>query len=486
MNVALPSGDTVATGFPAKWVGAGALLVLLGVGCGAVTVLGAPWLGFALLAGGAFVTAVIRRPWIGAAGTAVLLYLLPFATVPVPLGGFRLSFLDIALTVTLAAWLLRSVALAGRDIRFTQAGPGIAALVGVMVTALLFSQQAVSAEIFRFFLKAINSMLLFFTVVNLLRSPAEVTRFARVVFLAAAASALVAIGLYLLPEARATEVLAALSRLGYPRGDRLLRFIADTDTLRAIGTAVDPNVLGGMLAIVLPALVAQVVTPQPVMDRRLLVGMTLLVVAALALTYSRGAWFGAMVGVGYLAGVRHRRLWVLAAVVGILVVVSLPGQQLLDRFMSGVTFADRAAQMRLGEYKDALRLIGAYPVFGVGFGAAPSLDLYVGSSSIYLLVASQMGLVGLGAFVTSMFLVLRIAWAAQRRIDDPRMSGLLVGLTAGLLGALAAGLFDHYFFNLQFPHAIALLWLNAGLLVAAALTATSAGSHPGPSPEPQR
>jgi len=464
------------------WAG---FLVLVGVACGAVTALGAAWLGFALLAAAGFGFAVIRRPWIGAAGVAALIYLLPFGTVPVPLGGFRLSFIDIALTLTLVAWLVRCAAPGGWQLRLTPAAAGIAVLLGAMMTALLFSQQAVSPEIFRFFLKAINSILLFFTLVNVLRTTADVTRFARVLLVVASTGALVALALYLLPEARATEALAALSRIGYPRGDRLLRFIADTETLRAIGTAVDPNVLGGMLAVVLPLLVGQVVASRPVMDRRLLVAGTLLVATALALTYSRGAWFGAMVGVGYLAGVRYRRLWVLAVVVGILVLVSPPGQQLLDRFMSGVTFADRAAQMRLGEYKDALRLISAYPVLGVGFGAAPSLDLYVGSSSIYLLVASQMGLVGLGAFLTSMALVLRAAWTAQARLTDPAMSGLLLGLTAGLLGALAAGLFDHYFFNLQFPHAIALLWLFAGLLMVVVQTATSAESPQAPSPAPQ-
>jgi hypothetical protein len=44
---------------------------------------------------------------------------------------------------------------------------------------------------------------------------------------------------------------------------------------------------------------------------------------------------------------------------------------------------------------------------------------------------------------------------------------LLVGLQAAVLAALVAGLFDHYFFNLRFPHMVALFWLLLGLLVTA-------------------
>jgi len=220
--------------------------------------------------------------------------------------------------------------------------------------------------------------------------------------------------------------------------------------------------------------VAQVADARPVLRRRWALPLLGLVAAALALTYSRGAWFGAAAGVVFLAGVRYRRLWVAGGVAGAALVASPPGQQLLDRFFSGVTFTDRAAQMRLGEYKDALRLIAQYPVFGVGFGQAPSLDLYVASSSIYLLIASQMGLVGVAAFLLCVGLVLHGAWRAAGRLSHPQLPGLMLGVSAGVLAALSAGLFDHYFFNLQFPHAIAMLWLFLGLLAALARQARSA------------
>ena len=38
---------------------------------------------------------------------------------------------------------------------------------------------------------------------------------------------------------------------------------------------------------------------------------------------------------------------------------------------------------------------------GIGFGAAPTIDSYLGASNVYLLIAEEMGLLGLGARLPS-------------------------------------------------------------------------------------
>ena len=72
-----------------------------------------------------------------------------------------------------------------------------------------------------------------------------------------------------------------------------------------------------------------------------------------------------------------------------------------DHVKFGFPMAGSATLLAWGlvEYRQALELIAQYPVFGVGFGASPSVDLPVGVSSMYLTVAEQMGLVGLAAFL---------------------------------------------------------------------------------------
>ena len=124
----------------------------------------------------------------------------------------------------------------------------------------------------------------------------------------------------------------------------------------------------------------------------------------LLVSLSRGSWVGFAVGFAIVALARHRRaLWALpaAAVPGLL----LFGAQLsryAEHFLKAVYAQDQATGMRLGEYKDALTLIQQNPWLGVGFGGTPSSDLYLGVSSTYLMVAEEMGLLGLLAFLLAL------------------------------------------------------------------------------------
>jgi O-antigen ligase len=134
--------------------------------------------------------------------------------------------------------------------------------------------------------------------------------------------------------------------------------------------------------------------------------------------------------------------------------------------------------MRLGEYKDALALITRHPWIGVGFVNPPEGSLYIGVSNVYLLIAEEMGLIGLGAF----FLILAIfywqawkAWPTVRQHEG--IEPIFLGLVTALAGILVGGIFDHYFFNLSFPHSVSIFWLYLGLAMAAIRLAT--GEEPG-------
>jgi O-antigen ligase len=113
-----------------------------------------------------------------------------------------------------------------------------------------------------------------------------------------------------------------------------------------------------------------------------------------------------------------------------------------------------------------MRLIQQYPWFGVGFGEAPSIDLYIGVSSIYLEMAEEMGLVGLGMFLLTMLVLLWWTLRGLFHMDDPELAGHLAGFVAALVAALVAGMLDHHFFNLRFPHTVALFWFVASLALA--------------------
>jgi O-antigen ligase len=202
--------------------------------------------------------------------------------------------------------------------------------------------------------------------------------------------------------------------------------------------------------------------------RRWLVGLCLLLVGgALVLTVSRGAMLGLALVAGLMGVLRYRRLLILIAIVLALALVLPQTRELVQHFAEGFQGRDLATQMRFGEYKDALRLIERYPVLGVGFVGTPDVDLYIGVSSMYLLVAQQMGLLGLAAFaivLIALFAGAIRAWPAIAR--DSRAAAVFLGAHGAVLGALFSGIFDHYFFNIDFHNSVMLFWMMIALAVS--------------------
>jgi O-antigen ligase len=207
-----------------------------------------------------------------------------------------------------------------------------------------------------------------------------------------------------------------------------------------------------------------------------LVGLAAGQIVALGLTYSRAAWVGLAVAVLYLGTFRYRRAWVVAALGGLGLVFAPQGNAVLTRFLEAFGSRDPATALRLVEYHTAIELIRQYPWFGVGFGAGPNVELFLGVSSLYLLIAEEMGLVGLAVFLGMMVRLFAESLRGLSGLRLPRNQGLALSLQSCLAAGLASGLFDHYFF--RFPHSLALFWCYAALVWLASTLPEEESSAP--------
>src|SRR5205814_2090593 len=124
--------------------------------------------------------------------------------------------------------------------------------------------------------------------------------------------------------------------------------------------------------------------------------------AGVLLSLSRASWLGMAVGLLFVGALRYRRILVLGLLAALAVVATPSGQAFIARFVSGFSVADPATAFRVGEYANALTLLGRYPLLGIGFGASPDIDVTAGVSSVYLLVAEQTGLLGLGVYLLAL------------------------------------------------------------------------------------
>ncbi len=409
---------------------------------------------------------------IGLATVFAIITLLPFGTLPFK-AIITPNFLTLALLGLMLVWIVRLLVRSDAyDLRLSPLGLPLLGFLGLTFFSLILGAGGLPDSLtLHNYVKFVLAILFFFTVVNCIRTHAQARLVLQVVILCGGLAALLGLFLYVLNDQTTLRVLVALGRIGYPTSGRVVRYVEDDPggLERAIGTSVDPNSFGGMLALVAALAGAQLFAARPVLRQGVLVSIMALLVITILLTFSRAALVGLIVAAMYLATLRYRRLWWVMIGGGLAVAILLIGlgmaEEFAQRLTDGVQFRDQAQQMRLAEYQNAINIIARYPLFGIGFGAAPDIDLVAGVSSIYLAIAQRLGLLGLAAFVGIIGAWFIHTWQSLRQMTVERLPWLL-GTQAGLVAALAVGLADHYFFNIEFSHMVALFWGCAGLGMA--------------------
>jgi O-antigen ligase len=445
--------------------------ILLGVVAGASVSIGPFWIGWVLLLALLGGYAMLRSALAGVLGVVAVIMLLPFGALPVKVA-LTPTLLELALAGLLTVWSLRLLARPEYDLRLSMLGGPVLLFLGFTLFSLLIGAKGRPDNLtLHNYVKFVLGVLFFFSVLNSVRLRGEMRWTLRALLGGGACAALLGLALYALNDQTALRLLTALGRIGYPTSGRVLRYVADDPAglERAIGTSVDPNSFGGMLAPVCALAVAHIWARRPVFPRLAIAAFVAIMAICIFLTYSRGALGGLLVATMFLATIRERRLWyVIAAVMlagAAAVLLFGIGNQFLERVSEGIQFRDQANQMRLAEFRNAIEIIQRYPVFGVGFGAGPELGLITGVSSIYLAMAERIGLLGLATFLLAMAVFFMQTFAALRRLDEERQSWLL-GVQAAVMAALAVGLLDHYYFNIEFSHMAALFWGLIGFGIA--------------------
>lgn len=436
-----------------------------------------PLLTVAALVGATGAVLMLRDVQWGFYAVVAVSALLPFGALPFSIG-FTPTFLDVALAILFFVWLMRLITRQQEDFITSPLATPVVAFMALAVVAFVagLAHAPLTSFVLRHFAEVLLGIAMFFATINTMRSLAQVERVCRVLILGGFAAAVVGIVLYFIPREWSIRLLSSLGRFGYPTGAGVLRFINDDPELsmRAVATSVDPNTLGGLFILVGALMAAQLFAEKPLFRRRWVVAMFGALGLCLFLTFSRGSMAGLAAALVLLGTLRYRKLLPVLLVVVVIALVIPQTQDYVLHFAAGLAGEDRATQMRFGEYKDAFIVISRYPLLGVGFAGTPESDIYLGVANLYLTIAEEMGLVGLVAFLVVVGSFFAFAWRAWRRMQaagaDDRRETLLLGLMAAVAGAMVGGVFDHYLFNLEFPHAVSLFWMFAGLTVSVAQT----------------
>ena len=274
-----------------------------------------------------------------------------------------------------------------------------------------------------------------------------------------------------------------------PVGTQGLSFEAEqVEAFRPVGSFDHPNALASYLTLLLsPALALVLMTRRRLPARVWTAALVVLTVAValLLLTLSRGGWaaflLGAalvgvvywrkhLIGSGYLLVIAGGTLTALIAVVAI-----------YPQIVLRLTESDaRSTESRIVLSDQALTIIKAHPLIGVGYGGynraaidntPPSfalisedyqkqlLQLVVHNH--YLLLAAELGVPAMLYWIFLMLRFIRQAWPLSRW-KDPGMFALAVGLAGALLSQMLYLASDNYYADIR----VFLLWVTAGVLQA--------------------
>lgn len=276
---------------------------------------------------------------------------------------------------------------------------------------------------------------------------------------------------------------------------------------RAFGTFGQPNPFGGFMGIALPLALMSAAHPlyQIALDLRArhpishwrvaqLAAASMaaaIILAALFVSWSRGAWLGFAVSLALmLAALPRRRLHgfafalMLAALFWAIWGAGLLPSSVVNRLTTaatdlfsirdarGISFtpANYAVVERLAHWQAAIGMAQDHPFLGVGLGNyAQAYDEYrlinweepLGHAhNLYLNMLAETGLLGLAAYLTIWLIIFRLTWRTLRH-PDRGARAIAIGLLGSWTYIAVHSVFDNLFVNNLFLHIGVLLGVLA-------------------------
>jgi O-antigen ligase len=455
-----------------RWYAAliGLLLGLVGGSVALLLVVAGPTLTIAAVLGVLVALYILTDVNIALYGAVGTLLLLPFGTFPVDIG-LTPTLLDMALGAFVLVYLFEWMTGKRQRLSLTPIHALIALYTMWLILAFMLGLRYgnPTSTIIRQFAEMLLSISMTVVLVDMLRQPQILRRLVLVIMIFIGAQAVLAIFLWALPDVTAESLLVRLSAIGYPNGG-VIRYIEANPELgeRAIGTWVDPNALGGILAVGAALIAPQIFAQRPVLRYRWVTfGVFGLTVFALFLSSSRASFLALASALFVIAVIRYRRFLPLLGVGGVLLLLLPQTQNYVDRLLQAFQGADLATQMRIGEWTDSLNLIRTYPLTGIGFTGTPTADVYTDVANMYLIMGNQIGVTGVVLFLIAMVGVFAYGWRAWRYAKgDAELDSIHLGYHVALLAALVNAFADLYYFRLDFQSSITWFWLTVSLSLA--------------------
>ncbi|OGB75334.1 hypothetical protein A2810_01620 [candidate division Kazan bacterium RIFCSPHIGHO2_01_FULL_49_10] len=246
----------------------------------------------------------------------------------------------------------------------------------------------------------------------------------------------------------------------------LERFGWDPHQGRLVATFLDPNFVGGFLAIGVALIIPQLLAGKTMRHRWYWGVLLALSVAGIYLTFSRSALLALLIVIGVMGILRYR--WFAAALLVVVLISCAASPRWVER-SQGVVAVDQTAQYRIESWRAGFNIIRHEPILGVGFNTLPDTRARYGYwpeghassgfDSSLLTIGATTGGLGLLFYLGLLGSALWLAWRKWRSAKSP--------IALSFIAATLALIFHSLFVNsLLYPSILVVWWIILGLVWA--------------------
>jgi len=293
-----------------------------------------------------------------------------------------------------------------------------------------------------FVLKYIEYFIVYFMIVNHVKSADQIKRFIFCLLLTC-------------------FIVSVIGLMQIPGGERV--------SAPFEGESGEPNTLGGYLLFLGAISAGLLLKAEDHRSRYMCIFMILAIIPSFLFTQSRASYLGLIV-VAFVIGLSTRHRLVITGILSVTLLLSplLLPQQVKDRILYTFTQPEEAGQVRVGSIhldtstsarvaslKEIMADWPKKPIFGYGVTGYEFLD------SQYPRVLIETGIIGLITFLYLLYAILKLAIDHMKRLTNPYFKGLSIGFLAGFMGLLFHALGANTFIIVRIMEPF---WFFAGII----------------------
>lgn len=241
-------------------------------------------------------------------------------------------------------------------------------------------------------------------------------------------------------------------------------------TIRIYSVFGNPNILAEYLLMITPMSVALFWHSKKLSKKIIFGGTTGIMILALLLTLSRGAWVGIAVAALFFIVLVDKRILLTIIPISIGGIYLLP-QTILNRIISIGNLQDSSNAYRIQMWDITRDIIRDNWMAGVGFGHLPfkqTFETYIRTMptyhahNTYLEIAAELGIPGLMIFAAFIFILFKYGYNKLIKNENKYIKIMGAGSLSVMGGLLAQGLVENVFY---LPKIIITFWIIVAFIL---------------------